>query len=491
MLRKVYTILAAFVVFLSVQGISHAGDALLTGDQEAPTPVVTSAKGVGVFTLNPAQTELTFDITVNGLSGAITLAHFHNAPVGVAGGAVRSILSDFSGNHAHGVWKNTDSEPLTPTRVSQLFNGDIYVNVHTAANPTGEIRGQVRAISNFPAELTSSQEVPPVNPATPPNAIGTGTFVLNAAQTELTFDITVNGLSGAITLAHFHNAPVGVAGGAVRSILSDFSGNHAHGVWKSTDSEPLTPTRVTQLFNGDIYVNVHTALNGSGEIRGQLTSLDSSLPVELARFAATVEHSAGALSVRIEWRTMSETNNLGFNLYRSERPDGKFEKINPVLIKGAGTDATLHDYQFADGSIEPGKVYYYYLEDVAFNGSTEKSELLQVDLNTNRSRLQGRSLVPATTRLLQNFPNPFNPETWLPYELASDATVTLRIYNVMGQLVRQLEVGSRKAGFYLGKQQAAYWDGRDALGQPVPSNIYFYTLQAGKFQSTRRMVIMK
>ena len=336
------------------------------------------------------------------------------------------------------------------------------------------------------ALLTTAQEVPAVDPTTPATAIGTGTFILNSAQTELTFDITMTGLSGAITNAHFHNAPAGVAGGPVRSILSDFSGNHASGVWNT-----ITPAQVTELLAGNIYVNVHTDLNPNGEIRGQLTALDTSLPVELSRFAAEVEHSAGALSVRIEWRTMSETNNLGFNLYRSERPDGKFEKINPVLIKGAGTDATLHDYQFVDGAIEPGKVYYYYLEDVAFNGSTEKSELLQVDLNTNRSRLQGRSLVPATTRLLQNFPNPFNPETWIPYRLAKDSSVTLTIYDTTGKLVRSIQVGHKPAAVYESKDKAIYWDGRNNYGERVASGIYFYNLTAKDYTATRKMVILK
>jgi hypothetical protein len=95
------------------------------------------------------------------------------------------------------------------------------------------------------------------------------------------------------------------------------------------------------------------------------------------------------------------------------------------------------------------------------------------------------------TALYQNFPNPFNPETWMPYRLVVEAPVTFRIYNVQGQLTRELNLGTQKAGGYLTRQTAAYWDGRDGVGETVSSGVYFYTLQAGPFQATRRMLILK
>jgi hypothetical protein len=99
--------------------------------------------------------------------------------------------------------------------------------------------------------------------------------------------------------------------------------------------------------------------------------------------------------------------------------------------------------------------------------------------------------VPATTRLLQNFPNPFNPETWIPFDLAADAIVTIRIYDVKGQLVRQLDIGKQKAGSYLDKGKATYWDGKNQSGESVSSGIYFYSLKAGSFVAVRRMMILK
>ena len=93
--------------------------------------------------------------------------------------------------------------------------------------------------------------------------------------------------------------------------------------------------------------------------------------------------------------------------------------------------------------------------------------------------------------LLQNFPNPFNPETWIPHTLAHDAPVNIGIYDIRGQLVRQIGLGQQPAGSYLNRETAAYWDGKDQFGEAVSSGVYFYTLKADTFQATRRMVILK
>ena len=101
------------------------------------------------------------------------------------------------------------------------------------------------------------------------------------------------------------------------------------------------------------------------------------------------------------------------------------------------------------------------------------------------------SLIPKETALLRNYPNPFNPETWIPYQLAEPAEVTLTIYDINGQLVRRLALGHQTAGMYRSRSRAAYWDGRNQLGEPVASGLYFYTLTAGDFTATRRMLILK
>ncbi len=101
------------------------------------------------------------------------------------------------------------------------------------------------------------------------------------------------------------------------------------------------------------------------------------------------------------------------------------------------------------------------------------------------------TLLPKKTALLANYPNPFNPETWIPYHLAKPAEVTLHIYAIDGALVQTLALGHRQAGIYEHQSRAAYWDGRNAQGERVASGIYLYTLTAGEYTSTRKMLIRK
>ena len=96
-----------------------------------------------------------------------------------------------------------------------------------------------------------------------------------------------------------------------------------------------------------------------------------------------------------------------------------------------------------------------------------------------------------TLALLPNYPNPFNPKTWIPYHLATDAAVILTIYDVRGSVVHELMLGHQPAGVYESRGRAAYWNGRNAVGEPVASGLYFYTITAGDFTATRKMLIAK
>ena len=99
--------------------------------------------------------------------------------------------------------------------------------------------------------------------------------------------------------------------------------------------------------------------------------------------------------------------------------------------------------------------------------------------------------IPTATAVLPNYPNPFNPETWIPYQLAEPADVTVTIYDMNGHVVRYLDVGHQRAGLYHSRSRATHWDGRNAQGESVASGIYFYTLKAGDFTVTRKMLIRK
>ena len=101
------------------------------------------------------------------------------------------------------------------------------------------------------------------------------------------------------------------------------------------------------------------------------------------------------------------------------------------------------------------------------------------------------STLPEQTRLLANYPNPFNPETWIPYHLANPSNVAITIYDTHGSVIRQLNLGHQREGYYTSRSRAAYWDGRNDVGEHVASGVYFYQLQAENLSLLRKMLILK
>ena len=167
----------------------------------------------------------------------------------------------------------------------------------------------------------------------------------------------------------------------------------------------------------------------------------------------------------------------GDNMGSAVALDGQFGRNFNYAAIGAPWDATP---EHPDG----GSVYLFDTEDAkslnipASVEPTDESALIMLgDIKR--------------TALLQNFPNPFNPETWIPYTLADAAEMKVSIYDVQGVLVPRLDIGQQGAGRYLNRQTAAYWDGRDQSGASVASGVYYYTLEANVFSKTRRMVIQK
>jgi len=232
--------------------------AKLDGAQEVPV-VITNAMGVATFMLNDQRTQLCINVAVNGLSGPITAAHIHDGAMGVSGGPIIDLSSGISGNQ---IAFNLTGTDLTSTLIEKLINGGAYINVHTAANSNGEIRGQIMLETDlsYVGAATGAQEVPAVVTA----AYGLGVFTLSQDESTVSYMIINQGLSGSIISAHLHIGPVGVSGGPVEDLTTDISGNVITGTFVPT------PTLLAALKQGDVYFNVHTAANPNGEIRGQL-----------------------------------------------------------------------------------------------------------------------------------------------------------------------------------------------------------------------------
>lgn len=261
--------------------------------------------------------------------------------------------------------------------------------------------------------------------------------------------------------------------------------NNEPGQANEWGQEPVTNTSTD--INNVLFLSVE--IFGSTSDASNLINLyamggnaDNPLPVQLASFTATADEG----KVTLRWVTASEFQNLGFNVYRSRTPDGNFTKLNGQLIPGLGTSGLGRAYQWVDDTATDGDVYYY-LEDVSLNGQTDQSDVFPVTPKGQPTIL----LAPKATRLFQNYPNAFNPETWIPFQLDKAADVFIQIYDIQGRLIRTLTLGQKPAGYYLDRQGAAYWDGRNQLGERVVSGTYLYRFQAGDFVSLKKMVLLK
>jgi len=236
--------------------------ALLNGDQETP-PVPTAANGVGTVSVDPVTRVISGGISTSGIIG--TDAHIHDGDTGVPGPVIIPLVGGPT------VWTIPANTVLTDPQLARLLAGGLYFNVHTTANPGGEIRGQINQQVRF-ASLSGASEVPPTNST----ATGTAVLALNPATGQVSGFIRTTGIVNG-TDAHFHSGAVGVNGPVVVGLVETPPGS---GLWTVPAGSTLPLPQVqAALFNiGSLYYNVHTLANPGGEIRGQI--VPSTLSVE-------------------------------------------------------------------------------------------------------------------------------------------------------------------------------------------------------------------
>ena len=184
----------------------------------------------------------------------------------------------------------------------------------------------------------------------------------------------------------------------------------------------------------------------------------------------------------------SELGNTGADSPADVNGDGVVNILDLVLVAGAfGNPA-------AAPSRDSGALAMLTVAEVQ-QWLVQTSELDLTDATSRHGVLFLKqllaALIPNETTLLPNYPNPFNPETWIPYELATDSDVRITIYDIHGAIVRRLHLGHQRAGYYAEKDRAVYWNGRDGFGERVASGLYFYTLTTSGFSATRKMLIEK
>ena len=207
-------------------------------------------------------------------------------------------------------------------------------------------------------------------------------------------------------------------------------------------------------------------------------------------------------------RTWDKFNNKSISVGTAHKADVNSVDISPNgnFIASGSNDNTVCIWKCSDGDITELNSQFFADTDVLVVKFSPNGDYLAVGTKSGLYIYKnGRAVTPAPaltttspeqtapeqTALLHNYPNPFNPETWIPYHLSEPAEVTLTIYGIDGRVVRRLDLGHQDAGYYQSKSRAAYWDGRNAVGERVASGIYFYTLTVGDFAATKKLLIRK
>lgn len=302
--------------------------AKLSGDQEVPA-VTTDAVGVATVHFSPDRTMATLNVTVSNLSSAVTGAHIHKGAVGTNG----SIVLDFSGDYSNG--RITKTFPVDAARIAEFIKGELYLNIHTANNGGGELRGQLllEAPESFMGTLSGDQE----NPAVTTNATGVVSVHYTANTNVLEINAQWDGLSSAITMVHLHEGAVGVNGGVVLDLSSSVIGNSIK--VKVAGNDVIAAMRA-----GNIYLNVHTQNHGGGEIRAQLMPQEG-LIIDTWLTAAQETHAV-----------TNGANSIGLGFFKiAPTLDQMDYKVQMNRLTGAIAGAHLHNGGLGqNGSVEQG-----------------------------------------------------------------------------------------------------------------------------------------
>jgi len=246
-----------------------AYDAMLDTDQQTQT-ISGNGMGLSILELNPTLDTLFYKTLATGLSGAITAAHIHNATFGMDGGVAFNLTPSISGNEINGMVTGTD---LTNDLITKMLRGETYINLHTATNAAGEIRGQVYkfARDGYRIYMSGDQQVPALSIA----AQGSGYISVARDASDARIMVVISDLTGPATAGHLHKAIAGENGGVafnLSSMLSMTTTDEAvMGYWKSDNATtPFTVMNANTIYEDSIYINIHTSINAGGEFRGQV-----------------------------------------------------------------------------------------------------------------------------------------------------------------------------------------------------------------------------
>ncbi|MBR54989.1 hypothetical protein CMK19_14615 [Candidatus Poribacteria bacterium] len=187
----------------------------------------------------------------------------------------------------------------------------------------------------------------------------------------------------------------------------------------------------------------------------------------------------------------SSFGQTGAGLVADINEDGSVNIFDLVIVASNFGQNEIVAAPFISATIQLNRKQKYNIRQAIYQleNKTHKPAEQQLTLNLLKTILSEE--IPTQTQLLANYPNPFNPETWIPFELHQDTNVSLTIYDLSGDQIRRIDLGHTLAGKHINKDQSIYWDGRSDTGEKVSTGTYFYTIQTDEYSATRKMVILK
>jgi hypothetical protein len=342
-----------------------------------------------------------------------------------------------------------------------------------------------------------------------------GTPTATKASTTYTYKASDGTLSSTLTFtiqvsAPANNAPAFAADSTTRSIAENTaSGTNIGTAVTATDAD--TGDTLTYTLGGTD-ASSFSIVSTSGQLQTK-AALDYETKTSYSVTVSVSDGNGGSdsIDVTINVTDVDETNPSDAITFKYK--DSEARRIGTsnsfrITITGTITASrsvrvvgTVEGYVNDDSigiaivneSIDAGKSVDVSVSGIwNHDGSNSQTVSIELDVTTITGlAAPSAQLVPSKTALMPNFPNPFNPETWIPYDLSEPGEVTLTIYNVRGVVVRELKLGHKPAGIYQSRSRAIHWDGRNMFGEKVATGVYFYTLTAGDFTATRKMLIRK
>ena len=255
---------------------------------------------------------------------------------------------------------------------------------------------------------------------------------------------------------------------SVSNDTADWAAYKQGGTWYSTAFANGSATlQVTAAKNQEIEL-----LTGSGN--------DPALPVTLSHFSATM---TAENYVQLTWVSQTETNALGYNVFRSDSDNlDSAMQISPLIA--ATNTSFAQTYVYVDKELMENGTYYYWLQNVDMDGTFAFHGPVSVVFSISGDT--GAPGIPTATKLDNAYPNPFNPNTTIRYQLKDAGKVKIEIFNLKGQVLRSFEKGHDAAGHY-----GIVWDGRDSSGKELSSGVYLYKMSSGGYSETKKVVLQK